>query len=134
MHANILLALPPHRRSGLLKLLDGDDLQISLASDCQEARQKLTGPNSYDLLIADAEFADGSWQELLQFLRESRRPCEMIVCSHSVDERLWAEVVQCGAYDLLVEPYERQEVHRIVEGALESHYMERFTHMATAAG
>src|SRR5262249_18414917 len=119
MSAKVLLVLPPHRRSELLRQLEGKDLQLFLASDFQEAQQKLKGPTSYDLLLADAELPDGSWRDLLELLMESRKSCEMIVCSRCGDEQLWAEVLQCGAYDLLVEPYERQEVHRIIQSAID---------------
>src|SRR5947207_2825113 len=109
-NAKILVALQPYRRFELLKQLDGRNMQIFLASDIQEARQKLKGSASYDLILADAQLPDGTWQDLLQIVLESATPCEMIVCSRCGDEQLWAEVLQCGAYDLLVEPYDQIEV------------------------
>jgi DNA-binding NtrC family response regulator len=127
MNAKVLLVLPPHRRSELLRLLEGKDLQLFLASDFKEARQKLKGSTAYDVVLADAELTDGSWRDILQFILDSRRSCEMIVCSRCGDEQLWAEVLQCGAYDMLVEPYERQEVHRIIQSAIDNQYMRRFT-------
>jgi len=130
--AKILAALPSHRASELLQLLDGKNQQVFLASNFQEAIQKLSAAISYDLLLADAEFPDGSWQNLLQFLLESKKPCEMILCSRCGDEQLWAEALQCGVYDLLVEPYGLQEVYRIIESALDSGYMRRFSAMKTA--
>jgi len=133
-HAKILVVAQPHRRTALLKTLEGRNLQIYLASSFQEARDKLdSSAASYDVLIADVELPDGSWQDLLSCLLDIKRPCEMIVCSRCGDERLWAEVLQCGAYDLLVEPFEKQEVHRIIENALDSQYMRRFCQMATSA-
>lgn len=133
MEAKILLVIPPQRRSRLLTLLEEKNLQLFVASNVQEAQQKLSGTISYDLLLADAELPDGSWQDLLQILLEAERPCEMIVCSRVGDEELWAEVLQCGAYDLLIEPYERQEVHRIIESAIDSQHMRRFSRMANSA-
>ena len=52
---------------------------------------------------------------------------EMIICSARPDQSLWADVIQCGAYDLITEPYADQEVNRIVQNALDSRYMRRFT-------
>ena len=121
---------PAHRRSGLLEILDEKNVQVYPAADFREAQRRLSGPDSYDLVLTDAELPDGSWRDLLQLLLESERPCEMIVCSRVGDEQLWAEVLQCGAYDLLVEPYEGQEVLRIIQSAIESRYMRRFTQMA----
>ena len=133
METKILVAVPSDRRSALLKSLDGTQLQIILAEDSREALQKLSGETSYDLLLSDAEFPDGSWRDLLGFILESKIACEMIVCSRCPDEELWAEVLQCGVYDLLVEPYERQEVHRIIQSALDSRYMRRFSGVTSAA-
>jgi DNA-binding NtrC family response regulator len=125
MTPKLLVALPPHRRSELLRLLDGKDLQIYLASDFREAQQRLS-KGSYDLLLVDEHFCDGSWRDLLQFLLGSNKPCEMIVCSRCGDEQLWAEVLQSGAYDLLVEPYEQHEVDRIIQSVIDNRYMRRF--------
>jgi len=127
MKANkILLVSPPQHRAGLLSSLEGKDFQIHLASNFREAMQRLGGEHSYDVLVADAELPDGSWRDLLQFLQDARLACEMVVCSRCGDERLWAEVLECGAYDLLVEPYDPQEVRRIIERAIESQSMHRF--------
>lgn len=127
-----LLVLPPDRRSKLQKLLNGCGIQTSLASTFGEARQKLAGSASYDLVLTDTEFPDGSWRSLLEFVLDSKAASEIIVSSRCGDEDLWAEVLQRGAYDLLVEPYEQQEVCRIVESALDSHHMLRITQMASA--
>ena len=131
MVTKILLVVPAHRRSGLLEILDEKDLRVFPAADFREAQRRLTGPDSYDLVLSDAELPDGSWRDLLQLILESERYCEMIVCSRVGDEQLWAEALQCGVYDLLVEPYEGQEVLRIIQSALDSQYMRRFTQMAT---
>lgn len=133
MQPKILVVLSPHRRSELLRLLEGKDLQINLASDFREAQQKLSGQISYDLLLSDEQLPDGSWRDLLQFLLDSKTPCEMIVCSRCGDEQLWAEVLQCGVYDLLVEPFERQEVHRIIQSAIDNQYIRRFTQTVAAS-
>ena len=126
MRAKILLVLPPCRRSALLDLLEDENLEVVAASSFEEAKKRLGGTASYDLLIVDAELPDGSWRDLLQVTLGSKKTCEVIVCSRCGDEQLWAEVFQCGGYDLIAEPYDRQEVLRIVQSALDSRYMERF--------
>ena len=133
MNQKILVVMPPNRRSELLRSFDGKCLQIFLASNVEEAARRLNGNVFYDLLLTDSELADGSWQDVLQMVVESTMPCEMIVCSRCADESLWADVLQSGAYDLLVEPYDPQEVNRIVENAIESQYMRRFAQMSSFA-
>jgi DNA-binding response OmpR family regulator len=38
----------------------------------------------------------------------------LIVSSRTADERLWAEVLNLGAYDVLVKPFDPTEVSRVV--------------------
>ena len=133
MPAKLLLVLTPHRQFELWKLLEEKDYRVFSVAGLRDAQRELTGPTSYDLLIADAELPDGSWRDILQSLLESPEPCDMLVCSRCGDDELWAEVLQCGAYDLLVEPYTKQEVHRIIESALESKYIRRFLPLALKA-
>lgn len=133
MNATTLLVLSSQRRSKLQRLLNDCGVQTSVASTLEEARQKLASSSSYDLVLTDAELPDGSWQDLLEFVLDSRKACEIVVSSRCGDEDLWAEVLQRGAYDLLVEPYDRQEVCRIIESALDSHHMLRITQMMETA-
>ena len=132
MNAQILLAMPSQRRDRLLHLLGHHGLNVSLASTSMEARQKLMAPHTYELPLVDAELPDGSWRDLIPLLVSSNPPCEMVVCSRTGDERLWAEVIQCGAFDLISEPYEQQEVIRIIQSALEGQYMRQFRRQAQA--
>lgn len=132
LRRKIMLVLTPCRRAALLDLLEGEDLEVLAASSLQEAQKRLRGSISYDLLLVDAELPDGSWRDLLQFILGSKRTCEVIVCSRCGDEQLWAEVFQCGGYDLIAEPYDPQEILRIVRSALDSRHMERFFKHRTA--
>ena len=116
-----------------MPLLEGQGLEIELAVGFQDAIRKLSGGNSYDLLLVDAELPDGSWRNLMLFVQNSGMTCEMIICSRLENRELWAEVIQCGAYDIIAEPFERQEVTRIFRSALDSRYMRRFTQTAPAA-
>ena len=132
MKANILLAMATRRRSSLLKFLEEEGLEVYTAGNFQEAHSKLISPLHWDLLVMDAEIPGGSWRELLQLVQESRKDCEAIVTARCGDEQLWAEVIQCGAFDLIPEPYEKQEILRIIHCALDSQYMRRFTRSVEA--
>lgn len=126
MSPKILLVLSPPCRSRLLPFLETEEWEIDSTVGFQDAVRKLA-ESSYDLLLVDAELADGSWRNLLLFVQNSGLTCEMIVCSRHADHGLWAEVIQTGSYDLITEPFGRQQVTRIIRSALESHYMSRFS-------
>lgn len=131
-NAYSLLLVSPQEPRRLLQLLGEMAAEVYLAAGVQEAQKQLSAPNSYDLLFVDAELPDGSWQDLLPFVCNHEKPCEMIVCSRLGDERLWVEVMVQGAYDLIAEPYEEREVLRIIQGALDSQRMRRSTRRKAA--
>ena len=132
MNPRILLVMPQAHRDRMMRFLSDHGIEFFQAEGVGEAQAKLAGPLKYNLAFVDAELPDGSWRDLLQFVVASRTNCEMVVCSRIGDERLWAEVIQCGAFDLLPEPMERQEILRIMHSALDSHYMEFFGHHSEA--
>lgn len=132
MDARTLLVMSPQRQFPLLKVLQENGLKVSTAGSLQEARQILRGSAAYDLVFVDSELPDGSWEDLLQFMLDSPKASEMIVCSRCGDERLWAEVIQRGAFDLLPAPYERREIARIVRSALDSRYLRKFARQSPA--
>jgi DNA-binding NtrC family response regulator len=123
----VLLVLSPPKRLRLLPWFEGRAFEIEWAVGFQDAVRKLSEGCFYDLLVVDAELHDGTWRNLLLFVQNSGMTSEMLICSRLPDQGLWADVIQCGAYDLITEPFERQEVLRIIQSALESRYMRRFS-------
>lgn len=136
MRPRVLVVLPSQRRLGLLPILEQSGMEVYVVGNFRDAQQKLSEAAPFDLLFVDAELPDGSWQHLVQSVVESGKNCEVIVCSRCGDEQLWAEVLQCGAYDLIPEPYDEHEVARIARSAIDSHYLRRFGRSGThpAAG
>ena len=132
MRPRVLVVMPSQRRLGLLPILEQSGMDVYVAGHFRDAQQKLSEAAPFDLLFVDAELPDGSWQRLLQSVVESGKNCEVIVCSRCGDEQLWAEVLQCGAYDLIPEPYDEREVARIARSAIDSHYLRRFGRAANS--
>jgi DNA-binding response OmpR family regulator len=70
------------------------------------------------VVICDQILADGDWRDLLMDLQtESEVPPPLIVSSRLADDRLWAEVLNLGGYDLLTKPFLASEVSRVVKMA-----------------
>jgi len=132
MNAKMLLAMAPNqRRDSLMKFLEEEDgIEVFVAADIQEAQAKLNFQRNWDLILVDGEVPGGSWRRLLQCVVASRKNCEVIVCSRCGDEHLWREVIHCGAFDLIPEPYEKHELLRIVRNALDSHSVRRIVPFA----
>ena len=68
-------------------------------------------------MICDDQLSDGRWQDLWEILRGTPVPPVFIVSAYRADERLWAEVLNLGAYDVLAKPYRAAEVTRVLDQA-----------------
>ena len=63
----------------------------------------------------DSDIAGAAgWKEVLQHLRDMSTPPVLILTSRLADDRLWAEALNLGAYDVLAEPFRDTEVVRSV--------------------
>jgi DNA-binding NtrC family response regulator len=69
------------------------------------------------IVIAEAGMPDGTWKDLLTGVAGLRCPPNIIVSSRLADELLWAEVLNLGGYDVLVTPFEAEEVFRVGSAA-----------------
>jgi DNA-binding response OmpR family regulator len=69
------------------------------------------------VVICDQTLADGDWRDLLVALQAEADAPPLIVVSRLADDRLWAEVLNLGGYDLLTKPFIAVEVTRVVRMA-----------------
>jgi len=68
-------------------------------------------------VLCEHDLAPGSWRELLEFVDGLPAPPPLIVTSRTADERMWAEVLNLGGYDVLAKPLNGEEVIRTVTSA-----------------
>jgi DNA-binding response OmpR family regulator len=73
------------------------------------------GPVS--IVLCEHDLSPGSWRELLDFAGGLPVPPLVIVTSRVADERMWAEVLNLGGYDVLAKPLNSEEVIRTVTSA-----------------
>ncbi|MGO9258432.1 MAG: response regulator [Bryobacteraceae bacterium] len=66
------------------------------------------------VVICERDLSPGTWIDMLEGLRLSQDAPPLIVTSRVADERLWAEALNLGAYDVLAKPFERTELVRSV--------------------
>ena len=59
----------------------------------------------------------GDWKDVLELTSEMNEPAQLIVLSRDGDERLWAEVLNLGAWDVLIKPFHPKEVYRTIHSA-----------------
>jgi DNA-binding response OmpR family regulator len=69
------------------------------------------------VVISEKEGPRWHWKVLLADLRRFAHPPQLIVTSRTADDHLWAEVLNIGGYDVLPQPFAREEVERVVAAA-----------------
>jgi len=73
--------------------------------------------HSVQVVIASCEAGEWNWKKVLDNLRRREPQPQLIVTSRTADEQLWSEVLNRGGYDVLPEPFQRDEVERVVASA-----------------
>ncbi len=81
--------------------------------NCREALE-LMDQGLPAVVMCDQHLPDGTWKDLVDAAESLQDPPALVVTSRIADERLWAEVLNLGAYDLLAKPFDRNEVERTV--------------------
>ena len=94
-----------------------DTLWTLETSDNLKSAWNLLRTNCFPLVLCERDLRPGTWHELLELLERLPESPFLIVTSRTADERLWAEALNCGAYDVLAKPFDRTEVMRVVSMA-----------------
>jgi DNA-binding NtrC family response regulator len=100
----------------LRSALQSTNLTVKPFRTCDEARSFLSD-HEIGVVLADTEMSGGCWRDLLGTISLLTLPPNLIVCSRLADERLWAEVLNLGGYDVLPTPFEPDEASRVCTGA-----------------
>jgi CheY-like chemotaxis protein len=69
------------------------------------------------IVLCDLDGQPEAWREILQACKELSEPPCIIATSKVADDRLWAELLNGGAFDLLSKPFEASTVIRIIHSA-----------------
>lgn len=69
------------------------------------------------VVIAESNTPYWNWRQVLSYLHSLARPPQLIVTSRMADDSLWAEVLNVGGFDLLAQPFVRDEVERVIAAA-----------------
>ena len=82
---------------------------------------------SIPIVVCDLDGHPEAWQEILRATRELSAPPCVIVTSRNADDRLWADLLNGGAFDLLSKPFDQSNVIRILHSAW-VHWQNRHGH------
>ena len=82
-------------------------------ASCVHSACKLLASTAYDAIISEIRLRDGRWTAL----RGCGSAAPIIIASDCIDARLWAEALSQGAYDVLVKPFNTEELLHVVQNA-----------------
>ena len=113
-----VLCISVHRDDArkLSQMLHALPVALEHARTLKQARARLVSTD-YDVILTESAFQGGTWLDVLHLVRESPRDVRVIVTDPQADARFWAEALNLGAYDLLAQPFEEDEVRRIMQNA-----------------
>ena len=106
----------PADRGRLREILSQANWKLHEASDCSEALAMLRDQN-VPVLLCERDHADGNWEDLLTATARLPAPPKLIVFSRLADDSLWAMVLNLGGFDVLITPFEPEEVLRVTFAA-----------------
>ena len=58
-----------------------------------------------------------AWQSMLDELRALPNPPQLVVTSRTADDYLWSAVLNHGGFDVLPQPFDRDELQRVIAAA-----------------
>jgi len=106
----------PEDRQSLENILERDRWTIQGVPSLREATTLVhRGPS---LILCEKDLPDGTWKDVFREARGLDDPPPFVVVSRLADERLWAEVLNLGGFDVLLKPFVRSEVRRVMGMAL----------------
>jgi DNA-binding NtrC family response regulator len=117
-----MLIVAPGCRIALVQALEACNVDVLSVSSCSEARRALETRPQAQVVLTDTELPDGDWRKSLDIAAQARPNLRVIVCPRIGDDSLWIDVPEYGAYDLLVQPLQCEEVRRILEAASSRRY------------
>jgi DNA-binding NtrC family response regulator len=115
--SSAILFVSPVRpdQSALRRILRRTNRTISAAT-CRHAFKRLSRTR-VPVVLCDSDLLDGKWLDVLNHVAASDNPPLLIVTSRVADDRLWAEVLNLGGFDVIAKPFVASEVLHVLRTA-----------------
>jgi len=113
----ILLLSSDQSETDTFKSILSEPLGIRCVGDLLEL-QSILQDSSYDAVLCGWSFQDGTWNDALGKIQQSCPAMPVIIFCKTGGEREWIEVLDAGAFDLLIAPYQRATVLTVLEHAV----------------
>lgn len=102
----------------LKHLLERLGFEVLCARSCAEAEKSVSGAKLPVLIFTDPVLTDGTWVDVKALAEGVRPVVPVIVVSRLMDLPLYLEVLESGASDFLVPPFQKDDLDDVVKSAL----------------
>ena len=69
------------------------------------------------VIVCDCPLDEGGWKDVLSHIAPMPDAPQLIVTCRQPGSSLWSEVLHLGAFDMLAQPLDAEEVNRVVSAA-----------------
>jgi DNA-binding NtrC family response regulator len=97
-------------------LVEADGIRLYHSATLQDAESTLKLTRSR-VLLTNTKCRNGNWRDALALSVRMHPPAALVVAARIADENLWLGVLEQGAYDLIVKPFQAAELIRVLRNA-----------------
>jgi DNA-binding NtrC family response regulator len=115
-----LFALLIHAKSEPFESLKRTLMDLSIetysVSTCREAKE-LISQRKPQIVFTESSLPDGSWVSIFSMAEMAKLPLSVIVVGATPDTRFYLSVMERGAFDFVVPPFEHEPLKLVVQSA-----------------
>src|SRR5512144_983908 len=100
-----------------LEAIIGQSNSTLLRADCVPPAMALLKQHDISVILCERDLKSATWLDMLENIKDLPHTPPLIVTSRLADNRLWAEAMTLGAWDVLAKPFDRSELLRTVNVA-----------------
>jgi len=90
------------------------------AQTLAEARHVLCRVNPPLLVFTVSELPDGNWADVVSLSAKASSPVSVIVVGQRIDTKLYASVIEVGAFDFIAPPFDAPDLAHVVRCAADN--------------
>ena len=114
-HTVTILSVTPYEEDQFwLQIIISHSKWKLYRADRLESALAVLHEHEVGVVLSENDLPPHSWIDILDVIHHVQDAPSLIVTSRLADERLWAEALNLGAYDVLAKPFNRDEVLRTV--------------------
>ena len=111
----VLSVSPMEEDHRCLQEIIGNSNWILLEADSVSPALTFLQHYEISVILCERDLMSGTWVDILKNIKYLPHTPSLIVTSRLADERLWAEAMNLGAWEVLAKPFDRNELLRTVK-------------------